>query len=169
MTAQRIRHAIQRVEVQLRNQTTPQPDTPATAVIGDGLQCRIQSPDGKGVTTDMSEAVGGTATANSPGWLMRAAIASCDATLLAMRAARTGVVLDSIQVRVDAKSDGRGMFLDERISPGSSEMRVHFAIRSSTATREDIQTLVDWVIAHAPVGKDIAQANEIDYSLDTDH
>jgi uncharacterized OsmC-like protein len=56
------------------------------------------------------EAVGGNATAGSPGWLLRAAVASCDATLLTMRAARLGLNLESVEVRVEALSDGRGMF-----------------------------------------------------------
>ncbi|MBZ2169157.1 OsmC family protein [Marinobacter sp. F4216] len=168
MTTQHIGKAVENVETYMRTRTGPEPDVCATAVVEDGLKCRIQSPDGRFVYTDMPEEVGGTATCNSPGWLMRAAIASCDATLLAMRAARCGIDLDSIVVRVDAMSDGRGMFLDEGISPGSSEMRVSFDIRAKNAPREEIQELVDWVIAHAPVGKDISQAVDISYSLKTE-
>ncbi|HET6564238.1 MAG TPA: OsmC family protein [Xanthomonadales bacterium] len=167
MTAQNIRKAIESVETQMRSQTGPKPDLAATAEIESGLRCRIQSADGKFVHTDMSESIGGTGTANSPGWLMRAAIASCDATLLAMRAARTGIELDSIKVTVEAKSDGRGMFLDEGISPASTEVRVLFDIRSANATREQVQELVDWVAAHAPVANDISHAVDISYELKT--
>lgn len=167
MTTQDIRTAIEGVEKYMRSQTGPELDICATAVVENGLRCCIQSPDGKFVHTDMPESVGGTETSNSPGWLLRAAIASCDATLLAMRAARKGIELDSIEVKVDAMSDGRGMFLDEGISPGSSEIRVLFDIRASNVSREVIQELVDWVTAHAPVGRDISESVDMSYELRT--
>lgn len=119
MTTQDIRKAIEGAEKNMRSQKGSEPDVCATAIVENGLRCCIQSPDGKFVYTDMHESVGGTATINSSSWLLRAAIASCDATLLAMRVARKGFELDSIKVKVDAMSDGRGMFLDEGISPGS--------------------------------------------------
>ena len=168
MTTQDIKKAVEAVERYLQSQKGPQPDTCAMAVVEDGLRCRIESPDGKSVHTDMPVSLGGTATANSPGWLMRAAIASCDATLLAMRAARKGIELDSIKVKVDAKSDGRGMLLDEGISPKSSEVRVLFDIRAGNVSREEIQELVDWVTAHAPVGNDVSQSVEMFYELKTE-
>lgn len=167
MTAQDIRKAIEQVEKQLQSQTGSKPDTSATAVMENGLRCCVQAPDGKFVHTDMPKTVGGTATSSSPGWLMRAAIASCDATLLTMRAARVGIELDSITVTVDAMSDGRGLFLDEGIAPGSSEIRVLFDVRAKNATREVIQELVDWVTAHAPVGNDVSQPVNIFYELKT--
>ena len=141
-------------------------DTPATAVSENGLRCRVQSPDGKQIYTDMSTSLGGSATANSPGWLSRAAIASCDATLLAIRAARQGIELDSIEVNVDASSDGRGMILDQGISPGSSAIRVRFNVGARNATDQQLRELVDWVIAHSPVGTDIAQAVEVNVEFE---
>lgn len=150
-----------------KNETGPRADLRATAVIEDGLRCRIQSADGKAVHTDMSASVGGTATANSPGWLSRAAIASCDATLLAMRAARQGIILDTIEVNVDAMSDGRGMFLDEGFSPGSSEVRIRFSVGAKDVSQEQLQELVDWVVAHSPVGTDIARAVDVSVELES--
>ena len=109
----------------------------------------------------MPEAVGGNATAGSPGWLLRAAVASCDATLLTMRAARLGLTLESVEVRVEALSDGRGMFLDEGVSPGSTQMRICFKIKAPRVSADEIQDLVQWVSEHAPVGTDIAKAVEV--------
>ena len=139
----------------------PRPDIPARAVVEKGLRCRVQSPDGKTIYTDMSASLGGSASANSPGWLSRAAIASCDATLLAIRAAYLGIKLDWIEVTVDASSDGRGMILDEGILPGSSEIRVLFNISSRKASAEQVRELVDWVVAHSPVGSDITRAVDL--------
>jgi uncharacterized OsmC-like protein len=168
MAITKIKNAIIEVEKYCENKTGPEPDICATAVVESGLMCRIHSPDGKSVTTDMSEFVGGTATANSPGWLMRAAIASCDATLLAMRAARLGITLDKIEVKVDASSDGRGMFLDTGISPASSEVRILFNVSAKDVTREQIQEMVDWVVAHSPVGNDISRAIDVFVELETE-
>ena len=168
MNTQDIGSAIRKVEKYIETRTGPEPDTPARAVVVDGLKCCIHSPNGKSVSTDMPQSVGGTDTCNSPGWLLRAAIASCDATLLAMRAARQGIELDSIEVTVDAMSDGRGMFLDEGISPGSSEIRIQFDVRAQNATREQIEELVHWVTTHAPVGNDISRPVDLKISLQTE-
>ena len=68
-------------------------DAAATAVHEEGLRFRVDCPKGA-VTTDMASSVGGGASAPTPAWLMRAALASCDATLVAMEAARDGVEAD---------------------------------------------------------------------------
>src|SRR5210317_1932572 len=153
-----IRTALVEVETWYRDQAPPGPqaDVPATALIEEGLRCRIASPDGRAIHTDMPATVGGGASANSPGWHLRAALASCDATLLAMRAARTGIELDRIEVRVEASSDGRGMFLDDGVSPGSSEMCLYFDIAGEGVSREQIGEMVAWVEEHSPVGTDVA-------------
>jgi len=169
MNAGEIQKAIIGVEQFLQNATDRglQADVAATATIEDGLRCRIESPDGSAIYTDMPTSVGGSASANSPGWHLRAALASCDATLLAMRAARLGLQLDSIQVRVEASSDGRGMFLDEGVSPGSDEMRLYFKISASTVSAEQIEALVRWVEEHSPVGTDITRAVDVRSEIET--
>ena len=67
-------------------------DAAATAVREEGLRFRVEGPNGD-LISDMSKTVGGGATAPTPGWLLRAALASCDATTVAMEAARDGVDL----------------------------------------------------------------------------
>ena len=81
-----------------------------------------------------------------------------------MRAARQGIALDRVEVSVDAKSDGRGMFMDEGISPGSSEIQIHFKIGAKDVSREQLQELIDWVVQHSSVGTDAERA--IDVSVD---
>src|SRR5205823_3309564 len=75
-------------------------DSRATAVREDGLRFRIEGPWGS-LTTDMAESVGGGASAPTPAWLMRAALAACDATLVAMEAARDGIELTDLEVSVE--------------------------------------------------------------------
>src|SRR5438552_18275450 len=83
-------------------------DSPATAVLESGLAVTVQGPNGASVATDMPKSVGGGDGAPSPGWLLRAAQASCLATLIAMRAAQQGIELARIEVVVDSESDDRG-------------------------------------------------------------
>ena len=61
------------------------------------------------MTTDMPTSVGGGNTAPSPGWQLRAAEASCVATLIAMRAAQVGVALAKVEVTVDLESNDWGI------------------------------------------------------------
>ncbi len=168
MSVSEIGKAFENTENYLQSQTDPGPhaDVAATATIADGLKCRIESPDGTAIYTDMPTSVGGSATANSPGWHLRAALASCDATLLAMRAARLGLELDNIEVRVEASSDGRGMFLDEGIAPGSDEMCVYFKIGANGVSQQQIKALVHWVEQHSPVGADIKRAVDVHSEID---
>lgn len=168
MGAKDIGAAVASVERFLQSQTEPgpQPDLQATATMEDGLRCRIEAPDGTAIYTDMPASVGGGASANSPGWHLRAALASCDATLLAVRAARLGLKLDGIQVRVEASSDGRGMFLDNGISAGSTDMRLVFTIKAGAVSAAEIEKLVQWVESHSPVATDITRAVELHSDLE---
>ena len=98
-------------------------DTAATAVLDEGLRFRVAGPNGE-VTSDMSESVGGGATAPTPAWLLRAGLASCDATLVAMEAARDGIELTDLTVTVDSDSDFRGILgVDDAIHPGPRAVR----------------------------------------------
>ena len=89
-------------------------DSPATARLADhdGLAVHVTGPDGATLTTDMPASVGGSNSSASPGWYLRAAEASCVATLIAMRAAHEGVAFQDLEVTVDSESDDRGILGD---------------------------------------------------------
>src|SRR3990170_5719833 len=74
-------------------------DSPATAKLATptGLKVNVTGPDGAQITTDMPASVGGANSSASPGWYLRAAEASCVATLIAMRAAQLGVSLQAVE------------------------------------------------------------------------
>ena len=169
MNSSEIGAAVELIEGYYRDKAPPGPqaDISATAMIEKGLRCRIEAPDGYAIHTDMPTAVGGGASCPSPGWHFRAALASCDATLLAMRAARLGIELDDIRVRVETSSDGRGMFLDEGISPGSTEVRIYFRLSGDDLDEAAKQSLVDWVVEHSPVGTDVVRAVDVSAEIET--
>src|SRR5437763_17054067 len=74
------------------------PDSEAIATIADGLRCMVSGQNGASIETDMPTSVGGSAMAAPPGWYMRAAAASCVATVMAMRAAAPGMELCEVAV-----------------------------------------------------------------------
>src|SRR5437588_4123365 len=94
-------------------------DSPATAVLEHGLRVRVEGPGGAFIVTDMPASVGGSDSGPSPGWLFRAALAACQATLIGMEAARRDVDAGDLVVTVDSESDDRGILvLDPSIPAG---------------------------------------------------
>lgn len=74
-------------------------DVPVVATMVDGLRSQVVDGDGTPIlATDMPTAVGGEATAPTPGRMMRAALAACDATMITLRAAQLGIKLTILEV-----------------------------------------------------------------------
>jgi uncharacterized OsmC-like protein len=132
---------------------------PATATLADGLKCRVTGPAGEAIETDMGKAMGGNASAPNPGWYFRASIAACCSTAIAMHAAQRGINLTALEVTVEGDGDARGLLgLDETVSAGHSALRTHVRIAADNATPEQLQDLVQWSAAHAPVGRTVQDA-----------
>ena len=86
-----------------------------------GCACRSPPPMVARSRPTWSTGVGGGGPAPSPGWLLRAANASCIATLIAMRAAELGARLDGLEVVVDSESDDAGLLdIDPACRPARS-------------------------------------------------
>lgn len=127
---------------------------PASARLEEGLKCHVAGPHGESIRTDMPAALGGGATAPNPGWFLRAALASCNATVIAMRAAQRGVALSVLEVTVSSESDTRGMLgLDERVSAAMQALRVHVRIGAPGVGPGELRQIVAWAAAHSPVGR----------------
>jgi uncharacterized OsmC-like protein len=127
-------------------------DSEATATVVDGLVVRVTGPNGSEITTDMVSSVGGTASAPSPGWLLRAAESSCVATLIVMRAAMLEVTLDNLEVTVDSISDDRGLLgLADEVPAGPLSGRVRIKIASADADPATLEEIARWGVAHCPV------------------
>lgn len=133
-------------------------DSHARAHLGADLQVKVTGPGGEALTTDMPAAIGGTATAPSPGWFLRAATASCVASLIAIRAAATGVKLRSVDVEVDSESDDRGILgLDPAIPAGALSTNVVVSIDAPGLDRTGLEALATWAVEHCPVSDTIAR------------
>ena len=127
-------------------------NAPATARLADGLRCEITGPHNERLVTDMPPAMGGAASGPNPGWLLRGALASCTATVIAMRAAKLGIGLDSLEVTVESESDNRGMLgLDDSVSAGLGAVRMKVKIAAAEESPETLREIVAWADAHSPV------------------
>ena len=134
------------------NAPGPRAGTGAVARIENGLGCCIRCPDGREVHTGAS---GLRAVAQR-----RASPAG-----LAMKAARPGIGLASIEVGVEAMSDGRGWFLGRALSPGSCDLRGRFRASARNLSPE-IREMVERVVAHSPVGADFERPVKTGIELD---
>src|ERR1700694_4055175 len=124
---------------------------PATARLTEGLQCEVTGPHNERFVTDMPPAMGGTASGPNPGWFLRSALASCTATVVAMRAAKLGIKLQTLEVRVESESDARGILgLDENVSAGLGAVRTTVKIAGNAAP-DSLRELVACADAHSPV------------------
>jgi len=100
MSIDAIRESIRKATSYLREHPSEAryTDSVATATLDEGLRVKVEGASGEQIATDMPPSVGGNGSAPSPGWLFRAALASCDATLIAMRAAAQGIQLSRLEV-----------------------------------------------------------------------
>lgn len=134
-------------------------NAPATARLAEGLRCELTGPYNERLVTDMPAALGGAASGPNPGWLLRGALASCTATVIAMRAAKLGVALSSLEVTVESDSDLRGILgLDERVSARHGPVRMKVKIGAPAASSDVLREIVAWADAHSPVTCTIRQA-----------
>ena len=135
-------------------------DPAAVATLEEGLRFRVQGPKGS-VTTDMARKVGGGGAENSPGWLMRAALAACDASMIAIEAARDGVELDALEVSVESESDFRGMLgVDDSVPAGPAIVRTRIELSSKGADEATLRAIVERALRRSPVKDALERAVE---------
>jgi uncharacterized OsmC-like protein len=129
-------------------------DSAAVARLGRNLRVDVTGPGGEALATDMPRGIGGEAKMPSPGWLSRAAAASCVASLIGIRAATLGLDLEpgDVEVTVDSESDDRGILgLDDDIDAGALSMKVVVRFGGSRLGREAGSALARWALDHCPV------------------
>lgn len=131
-------------------------DTPATVRWAGGLRTVAHSPTGDEVTTDMPAAIGGDDTAATPGWLLRAALASCAVTRIAMEAEACGIALQTLQAHATSRSDLRGLVgvaeADGRpVSAGPLTMDLHVRIGAPGVDANRLRSLVEATAGCSPV------------------
>lgn len=145
--------AIASARERLAGRASPSPtaDSAARARLGAGLRVEVDGPHGWHVETDMARSVGGTASAPSPGWLFRAALASCDAVLIAMQCVEEGVELSALETQVTSESDGRGLLGDPSTPPGPLNVTLEVRIEARNRSRAELEAIVERALRRSPV------------------
>jgi uncharacterized OsmC-like protein len=162
MGMEQIAASLERVASVLRRkpQAGVADDSAATARWDGGLRTSVRadnsSDTGFSVATDMPTELGGEASAMTPGWLLRAGLASCSATRIAMAAAAEGITLQKLEVRATSRSDARGMLavpeLDGGAVPaGPLAMALHVHISAPGVPSARLRALVASTATCSPV------------------
>lgn len=134
-------------------------DKPAVAKLEEGLRCRASGPNGATLVSDMPTGIGGAGTAPTPGWFMRAAMANCDATVIAMRAAQLGISLSKLEVTVGSESDNRGLLgIVDSAPAGPLSTQVTVRIAAPGVSDQALHELVQWAVHHSPVSDAVRRA-----------
>jgi uncharacterized OsmC-like protein len=173
MTAETISKAVQRV----RNVLSRHPeagihaDEPAVARWEQDLRVVCHHRNGTQIATDLPAEIGGIGDHVTPGWLMRAGLASCVATRIAMGAAAEGIVLTRLEVSATSTSDARGLLgmttdLGEPITAGPSEVRLQVRIGAPGIPREKLQAMIEESHHCSPVSAALENAVPIVLQLE---
>lgn len=165
--------AVQRVTTAFarRPEVAVHEDAPATARWVGASRMEVRNPAGLGVATDMPVELGGTGDQVTPGWLMRAGMASCAATTIVLMAARAGMVLTTLEVRADSRSDARGLLGMSGadgvpVYAGPLDVAMHVRIAASGATPQALTALVEQCLGHSPVQSALTTATPFSLQID---
>jgi len=125
------------------------------------------------VPTDMPTELGGSGDLVTPGWLFRAGLASCATTSIALTAAAQGIVLDALEVRVDSRSDTRGLLgmADERGEPvhaGPKDVTMSVRIAARGVAPERLRALVEAGCRCSPIPNAVERATPLALRIDVD-
>lgn len=127
-------------------------DSLARATLREALRVDVEGPSGERITIDMPKGVGGRAEEPSPGWLFRAAIASCVASTIGMEAAREDVSLTSLEVEVDSESDDRGILgMDDEVPAGPLSTRIRIAAAADGVDEARLREILERGAGRCPV------------------
>jgi uncharacterized OsmC-like protein len=127
------------------------PNTMAIAAWRDGLSFEVTGPAMERVITDMPEPLGGAGAGANPGWLLRAGMASCAATAIAMRAAMQGITLKTLEVKVESETDARGLVGIPDVPTGLSNVRMSIRIGAEGVAEAQLRELAVWGEGNSPV------------------
>jgi uncharacterized OsmC-like protein len=101
----------------------------------------------------MPEPMGGNGAGSNPGWLLRAAMASCTGTALAMQAATRGIELKSLEVSVESESDVRGLVGIGGVPTSLSGLRMTIKLGADNVPESQLRELAEWAATESVVSK----------------
>ncbi len=113
-----------------------------------GLSCETKEGDWV-FKADMPKQIGGAATASSPGALGRAALGSCLAIGYMLWASKLDIIIEDLEVDIEADFDDGALFGTSDAPPGYLEIRYLVKIKSPSSPIE-IENLLNLGDKHSP-------------------
>jgi uncharacterized OsmC-like protein len=176
MTTAGIAAALKRVETVLwdRPGAGLHDDRPAVARWEGGVRVATGDASGVRIVTDMPREFGGSGgDLVNPGWLLRAALASCATTRIAMAAAAEGINLTALEVVAGSRSDARGIFGmadadGEPVPAGPRDVQLQVRIGALGASPERLRALVADSCRCSPVTDAAQSALPVALRIDID-
>ncbi|MET4575671.1 OsmC family protein [Ottowia thiooxydans] len=149
-----------------------QDDAPATARWEGGARVIALHGNGQRVLTDMPAEFGGVGNDVTPGWLFRAALASCATTSIVLQAAREGIALGALELRASSRSDTRGLLgmqgADGKpVDPAPGELQLQVRISADDVAPELLRVLVEKALRCSPIPSATQQALPLAVHIDT--
>ena len=173
MTTADIASALQRVRTLLarRPEAALHTDGPVVAHWEQGLRVVCRDASGAQVVTDMPREVGGQGGELTAGWLLRAALASCLATRIAMEAASRDITITSLEVETKSELDARGLLgmtdaAGARIPPEPLAVRLRVRVRAANASAATLRAVIEESHLCSPV--ECALERTVPVSLEID-
>ncbi|HZO23755.1 MAG TPA: OsmC family protein [Steroidobacteraceae bacterium] len=173
MTTQNVATALLRVEsvLQRRPGAGLHDDAPATVRWERGLRVVAGHLNGTQIPTDMPRELGGTGDRVTPGWLMRAGLAACTATSIALRAAARGIELQRLEIVASSRSDTRGLLgmineRGEQVPAGPRDLELTVRIAAQGATAEQLRSLVEDGYRNSPIACALEAAMPVGLRID---
>jgi uncharacterized OsmC-like protein len=175
MASQEIAAAMQRVASVLkrRPEVGLHHDAPVTARLESGTRVVSSHANGTRLLTDMPTELGGSGDQVTPGWLLRAGLASCLATRIAMGAAAAGFELAMLEVLASSRSDARGIFgmpeaSGEPVCAAPRDVQVLVRIAAPGISPEQLRILVEESNRCSPVSAALQEAVPLTLSIEVD-
>jgi len=146
-------------------------DAPARARWDGGLRVVTHHATGATVATDMPKELGGLEGAITPGWLLRAALASCLATRIAWEAADRQIAIASLEVTATSESDARGIFgmtdgAGERITPAPRAVALRVRLSAPNVPAESLRAMIEESGRCSPVQVAVEQSVPIHLQIE---
>lgn len=148
-------------------------DEPAIARWEQGVRVISRHPNGMHVATDMPGELGGEGNEVTPGWLLRAALASCLATRIAMEAATREIEITRLEVIAESSSDARGLLgvavaAGAPVPPGPCEVRLRVRIAAPAIAEEALKAMIDESYRCSPVSAALERPVPVGLRIDID-
>jgi len=142
-------------------------DAPATARWNGGTRVITTHDNGTQVATDLPTEVGGGGTAVTPGWHLRAGLAACLTTTVAMRAAVEGIELSELEVVANSVSDFRGVLGMDGTSAGPGDVQLRVKIKAADGTSaQRLRSLVERSHGCSPVSCAVQDTTPIELRIE---